>query len=86
MQKETKEILLSRPIEIDGKKTSTLIMRRPTIKDLFLFNGSDSTDELRMMAHLCGLMITPEEMYKWDGSVYVKMKMAYNDFLELSGK
>ncbi|KIM03617.1 MAG: hypothetical protein KU29_11465 [Sulfurovum sp. FS06-10] len=86
MQEETKEILLSRPIEIDGKKTSTLVMRRPIIKDLFLFGGNEAEAELRMMAHLCGLMVTIEEMYTWDASVYMHMKATYSYFLGLSGK
>ncbi len=80
--RETKEILLIHPIEIDGKKISTLTMKRPFIGDLrAVWIFEENMQEMMMACNLCGLNATVEEIDKWPLSVFFALRGAIQGFL-----
>ena len=75
------QILLSKPLDIDGTKVSTLTMREPTVNDQLIAAESGSTDamqEVAIMANLC--MVSTADIRKMSLRDYRKLQTAYVAF------
>lgn len=79
---EYKEIVLKKPIDIDGAKITTLRMREPTVEDQLAaekFSGSDGERELMMFSHLCE--VTPTDIKKMTMRDYKGLQTAFLAFI-----
>lgn len=76
------DIALSRPIDIDGAKVSTLRLREPTVADQLAadeFKGGDAAKEIFTMANLC--QVTPDDLKKLTLRDYKKLQEAFLGFI-----
>lgn len=77
------DIVLSRPIKIDGAEITALRMREPTVKDQLVMDakgGSDAQKELAMMANLCQLR--PDDLTQLTLRDYKKVQKVFLGFLD----
>ncbi len=75
-------IPLSKPIDIDGAKVSSLQMREPTVGDQLAMeslDGSAGQKEVAIFAMLC--MVKPEDLHGVSLRDYGKLQKAFSDFL-----
>lgn len=78
---DTVKIELSRPLDIDGAKVSTLTMREPTVADQLAASeggGSDAVQEINLVANLC--QVTPADIKKLPLRDYKKVQGALVGF------
>lgn len=79
---EYKEIVLKKPIDIDGAKITTLRMREPTVEDQLTaekFSGSDGERELMTFANLCE--VAPADLKKMTMRDYKGLQTAFLAFI-----
>jgi hypothetical protein len=76
------EIQLSRPLDIDGAKVSTLTMREPLVDDQLSVQGTgtDAEQELALMANLC--MLKPTDLRRLPIRDYMRLKAAFVGFID----
>jgi hypothetical protein len=77
------DIELSRPLEIDGAKVSTLRMREPTVADQIAMEktkGTDAEREINMIANLC--MQTPADIGRLPLRDYKRVQGAFMGFTD----
>lgn len=60
-RRETVEIALDYPIDVDGQKIATVNMRRPKVRDSFKAERSKGGELEKGIALLCDLCELPEE-------------------------
>lgn len=76
------EIILSRPAEIGGVQTSTLIMREPTVDDQLaaekLGNGKEA--DKAYMANLC--QVTPSDIGRLPLRDFKRLQEAFTFFID----
>lgn len=76
------DIALSRSIEIDGAKISTLRLREPTVADQLAadeYKGGDAAKEIFTMANLC--QVAPNDLKKLTLRDYKKLQEAFLGFI-----
>lgn len=76
------KITLKHPIQVDGRETTELSMRRPKVRDMMLSDrpkGSDAEKELTLFASL--LAIAPDDLQELDMADYLTVQETYRDFL-----
>nr|DAR96785.1 MAG TPA: tail assembly chaperone protein [Caudoviricetes sp.] len=76
------DIELSRPIEIDGTKVTTLRMREPLVSDQLALDemkGSDASKEVLLAANLCE--VTPDDIKRLTLRDYRKVQQAFSGFI-----
>lgn len=76
------DVVLSRAIDIDGAKVSTLRLREPTVADQLAadeLKGGDAVKEIFTISNLC--QISPEDMKKLTLRDYKKLQEAFLGFI-----
>lgn len=76
------DLTLSRPLNVDGAKVSTVRMREPTVLDqkVMAKTDGDSTDkEVTFFANLCGLV--PSDLDAMPMRDYSRLQTAYMCFI-----
>lgn len=77
-------VALREPIEIDGRRTEAVSMRRPLVRDLRAAqraagrNAPGADVEFRLFANLCE--IAPETLDAMTVADYLRLQKAYEDF------
>lgn len=82
VQADYVDIVLAKPIDIDGAKVSTLRMREPTVSDQLVadeMRGSDAAKEINTLANLC--QVSPDDVKKLTLRDYKKLQTAFMGFL-----
>ena len=84
----TKDITLVEPITVGGKEITTVTMRKPLVEDMLAVEHIESQmeREMRILASICGLNATLEEMVKWSAFAYLQLQKESQSFLPGSGK
>lgn len=75
------DITLSRPIDVDGAKVTTLRMREPLVADQEVAMdsaGSDAAREIMLFANLCE--VSPDQIRKLPVKSHQRMQEAYRNF------
>jgi len=75
-------IELQHPIEVNGERITSLVLRRPKVRDRLLSeksNGTEAEKEVRFIANLCEM--APDQIEQLDMADYVKVQEALSDFL-----
>lgn len=75
-------ISLKRPITVSGVKTSSIVMRRPKVRDQIAAQdvvGNDAEKESRFIGNLCGL--APEEIADVDLFDFRKLQQQVSVFV-----
>lgn len=76
------DVALSRALDIDGAKVSSLRMREPTVGDQLAadqYAGGDAAKEIFTIANLC--QVTPDDLKKLTLRDYKKLQEAFLGFI-----
>lgn len=76
------DVVLSRPLEIDGVQVKALRMREPTVADQIAMDemkGGEATKEVGMFANLCE--VAPDDIKKLTLRDYKKVQAAFMGFI-----
>ena len=78
------KIELRYPVEVDGRKLTTLTMRRPKVRDdrdaRRIAGDDDAARELALFGNLCGE--APELIEELDLADYHRLQQAFRGFFE----
>lgn len=83
MSSDTTDIVLDRPLMVDGTEVTTVCMREPTVQDQIAASevkGSPARQEIAMIANLCE--ITPDMVRQLSLRDYKKLQQAFLGFTE----
>lgn len=83
MSSDTTDIVLDRPLMVDGTEVMTVRMREPTVQDQIAASevkGSPARQEIAMIANLCE--ITPDMVRQLSLRDYKKLQQAFLGFTE----
>ncbi|NKD55859.1 MULTISPECIES: phage tail assembly protein [unclassified Haematospirillum] len=83
MSSDTTDIVLDRPLMVDGTEIMTVRMREPTVQDQIAASevkGSPARQEIAMIANLCE--ITPDMVRQLSLRDYKKLQQAFLGFTE----
>ena len=78
----TETVSLSYPVNIDGLEVSSLMMRRPLVRDRLIAekaSGSETEKEIRLIANLCDM--APQHIELLDLADYNKLQECLAGFL-----
>ena len=76
-------VTLSRPIEVNGAKLSTLTMREPTVDDQLAISdvkGADVLKDATMFANLC--TVSPAYIRRLPLRDFMRLQAAFADFID----
>lgn len=76
------DVVLSRPLEIDGAKVTKLRMREPLVADQLAadeFKGGDAAREIFTLANLCE--VAPDDIKRLTLKDYKKLQGAFLGFI-----
>ncbi len=83
MFKDMIDIVLDRPLTVDGTEVTTLRLREPTVQDQIAASetkGSSARQEITMIANLCE--ISPDAVCQLSLRDYKKLQQAFLGFTE----
>lgn len=76
------DVTLSRPLDLDGSKTSSVRMREPLVRDQKAVNkmdGDNADKESMLFANLCNLV--PSDIDSMPMKDYARLMEAYSSFM-----
>ena len=80
-KRPSETIKLQFPVVIDGANVTTLVMRRPTVRDQLSFEegkGSEARKVVNMLANLCE--VTPDTIMDLDQSDFTRLGEVLSGF------